>query len=56
MALEAQEGLRSLGCTESVVQLRREDLGAIAFWVRMGYIERAPLCFAKDLPPRETRA
>jgi ribosomal protein S18 acetylase RimI-like enzyme len=56
MVHEAENALRSLGCADATVELRPEDLGAIAFWVRQGYVERAPLRLRTPLSREELQA
>jgi ribosomal protein S18 acetylase RimI-like enzyme len=56
MAHLAEDALRAAGCEDATVELRAADLGAIAFWVQQGYVERQPLRFSKALPVREVPA
>jgi ribosomal protein S18 acetylase RimI-like enzyme len=55
MVYEAENALRSLGCEDATVKLRADDLGAIAFWVQEGYVEREPLRFRKPLSREEVQ-
>lgn len=46
---EVQHRLRSLGCSKLNLQIRRENVEAIAFYERIGFSEDAVLSFGKRL-------
>ncbi len=46
---EVQQRLRMLGCSKINLQIRRENLEAIAFYERIGFSEDAVLSFGKRL-------
>jgi len=46
---EAQHRLQSLGCSKINLQIRRENVEAVAFYERIGFSEDAALSFGKRL-------
>jgi ribosomal protein S18 acetylase RimI-like enzyme len=46
---EVQHRLQSLGCSKINLQVRRENVAAIAFYERIGFSEDAVLSFGKRL-------
>jgi ribosomal protein S18 acetylase RimI-like enzyme len=46
---EVQHRLQSLGCAKINLQIRRENVEAIAFYERIGFSEDAALSFGKQL-------
>ena len=46
---EVQHRLQSLGCSKINLQIRRENLEAIAFYERIGFSEDPVLSFGKRL-------
>ena len=46
---EAERRLRDLGCAKINLQIRRENLEAVAFYERLGFAEDAVISFGKRL-------
>jgi len=52
---EVQQRLQSLGCSKINLQIRRENVEAVAFYERIGFSEDAVLSFGKRLERDESQ-
>ena len=49
LMVEAERRLRDLGCAKISLQIRRDNLGAVEFYTRLGFAEDAVVSFGKRL-------
>lgn len=55
LMIEAERRLRKLGCAKINLQIRRDNIDAVAFYRRLGFIEDAVVSFGKRLEQDATK-